>query len=176
MLNDPLPNQIDVRKLAVKGAEINASFSPLALPRFAGMLANSNGSVTTKLYFYIDSERKRRVDGVVEAAVEATCQRCLEPVGVVVESKFELAIVWSDDDAQRLPTSLEPLIVGEELIDLADVVEEELILSFPFVSYHDNEQCKEQSEGVVFSGSEEPVKEIPKDNPFKMLEQLKTSK
>ena len=176
MLNEPLPNQIDVRKLATKGIEITGNFSPSLLTRFVELLANTEGSISSKLSFYIDSSRKRRVDGEVKAKVKAICQRCLKPVDVTVNSCFELAIVWSDDDAQRLPQTLEPLIVGEELINLADVVEEELILSFPFVNYHDNDDCKEQS-GLIFSGSQESIKEkAPKENPFKVLEQLKSGK
>ena len=176
MLNEPLPSQIDVRKLATKGAEITGNFSPEVLPRFVGLLANTEGSVVAKLSFYIDESRKRRIDGDIKAEVKATCQRCLKPVDVTVNSHFELAIVWSDDDAQRLPKTLEPLIVGEELINLADVVEEELILSFPFVNYHNDDNCKEQS-GLTFSGSEKPVIEkAPKENPFKVLEQLKSGK
>jgi uncharacterized protein len=176
MLNEPLPSQIDVRKLVNKGAEIKAQVPVSSLPRFATMLACDEGQVTAELRFYVDEERKRRIDGKVVAKVQVTCQRCLEPVPKTVESDFSLAVVWTDDEARHLPKHLEPIIVGEELIDLADVVEEELILSFPFVTYHDDENCRGEQPETAEPMPKASQQQANKDNPFKVLEQLKSSK
>ena len=174
MLNDLLPSQIDVRKLTVKGAEISSSFSPSVMTRLASLLANGEGVVTANLHFYIDEAHKRRVDGKIRAQVNVVCQRCLDPVAIKVESDFELAIVWTDDQAKQLPKTLEPLTVGEQLIDLADIVEEELILSLPIVSYHDDKYCKRESRS--FGDLEMTSTQEPKKNPFNVLEQLKSGK
>ena len=188
MLTAPLPSQIDIRKLVVKGAEISANLPVSSLPRIADLLAPDDSGVETEqsnltvnFRFYIDDERKRRVDGRITGAVNMICQRCLEPMPVAVDAQFELGIVWSEEDAERLPKSLDPLIVGDELVDLADIVSEELILSLPFVNYHSPEDCKQ---GVVYNsvepedaGAIEKVDaEQEKDNPFQVLEQLKFDK
>ena len=174
MSNDPLPSQIDVRKLTAKGAEINSQFGVNAMSRLTSLLANDKGVVSTELNFYIDDDRKRRIDGQVKAEVNVVCQRCLEPVLVEIESSFNLAVVWTDEEAKQLNKTLDPLIVGEELSDLTEIVEEELILCLPIVSYHDNENCKQE---VHAFGEDEPaLEEEPKDNPFKVLEQLKSNK
>ncbi|MCZ0864377.1 YceD family protein [Dasania sp. GY-19] len=175
MSNDPLPSQIDVRKLTVKGAEISSNFSPAVMPRLTSLLANDEGLVTAELQFYIDEGRKRRIDGKINAHVNVVCQRCLDAVAIDVVSEFNLAIVWTDDQAKQLPKTLDPLIVGEELTDLAEIVEEELILSLPIVSYHELDSCKQVTRS--FGEAEAaPVKEEPKDNPFKVLEQLRSDK
>lgn len=188
MLTAPLPSQIDIRKLVVKGAEISANPPISSLPRIADLLAEGDsdtqgkaGSLAVNLRFYIDDERQRRVDGQITGTVNMTCQRCLEPMPVDVDVKFELGIVWSEEDAERLPKSLEPLIVGEELVDLADIVSDELILSLPYVNYHSPADCKQ---GMGYSSVDPEYAdavgkvnvEQEKDNPFQVLEQLKFDK
>lgn len=175
MSTDPLPAQIDIRKLVVKGAEIKALAPVSKLPRITDLLAQDSGAINVEMQFYLNDERIRCVAGHLTGSVYMTCQRCLEAVAVAVDYHFELGIVWSEDDAQRLPARLEPLIVGEELVDPADIVSEELILCLPFVSYHEEQDCKQV---VGFSSAariEEDVKPVKK-NPFQVLEDLKLGK
>jgi DUF177 domain-containing protein len=194
MLNDTLPSQIDVRKLVVQGAQINATVPVSSLPRFGDLLFDESGSVEVKLQFYFDDERIRRVDGRALAKVRVACERCLEPMSIVIDTQFELGVVWSEDDSKRLPSDLEPLIVGEELINLSDVVSVELILSFPYISYHDEQDCP-QSVGYVCKDPDHDLDDSEavgergsstrdsstrnsstRENPFKVLEQLKSGK
>ncbi len=182
MPNEPLPNQVDIRKLVVKGAEIAANVPISSLPRFASLLLEDGGSLSVKLSFYRDEQGQRRVDGEVSGEVQVACQRCLEPVSIAVDSRFQLGVVWSEDDPQRLSADIEPLIVGEELSDLPDIVSEELILGQPFVSYHDTSECQLRSEFPAeqpasgLSTADGSADEAAGDNPFKVLEQLKSSK
>lgn len=172
MLTEPLPSQVDVRKLVRKGAEISTEFPVSQLPRFLGMLANTDGSITAVLRFYLDEQKIQRIDGEVTARTFVTCQRCLEAMPMTLDSHFELGVVRDEDRAKQLPGYLDPFIVGEELVNLADIVEEELMLSLPFVNYHDLENC---SRDEVFStGDFEESVEEPADNPFQVLERLKS--
>lgn len=187
MSNAPLPSQVDLRKLAAKGAEIHAESTVADLPRVVDMLANDSGTIAVDLHFYTDEEHIRRLDGCLTADVEVYCQRCLEPMPLHLEADFALGMAWSEADSKRLPAVLDPLIVGEELTDLADVVSEELILNMPFVSYHADDQCAGQGRYSAGGGAE-PVAsgvseqaggqrgESRRDNPFKVLEQLKRNK
>lgn len=178
MSTAPLPAQIDIRKLVVKGAEIKALEPVSGLPRVRDLLAQDSGSINVEMQFYYNEERFRCVAGHLTGEVFMTCQRCLEPMAVAVDNQFELGIVWSEDDAQRLPSSLDPLIVGEELVDLADIVSEELILSLPFVSYHQEQDCK-QVVGFTSGDSSALATEdarSTRENPFQVLENLKLGK
>jgi len=182
MLNPPLPSQLDVRKLTVKGAEISADAPLSSLPRVVDLLAEEEGTIAVKLSFYRDEQRFRRIDGHLTGSVTVFCQRCLEPMAVEIDTQFELAIVWSEDDAERLPKSLEPLIVGEELVNVADLVSEELLLGLPYVNYHKADECKQ----VIGYSSTDPLvkqrlaeaeaKGELKQNPFKALASLKEDK
>jgi len=179
MLNDTLPSQIDVRKLVVQGAHVSAAVPVSSLPRFVDLLSDQSGVVEVDLHFYLDDERIRMVAGHLCAQISVICQRCLDPMSIVIDADVRLGIVWSEDDSKRLPRNLDPLIVGEELVDLSDIVSEELILSFPSICYHDEENCR-QSVGYACSDPNHPLEEIlvdtnrsGKENPFKVLEQLK---
>ena len=187
MLTASLPNQIDIRKWVVKGAEISVETPIAALPRVVDLLASDRGSLAITFQFYRDEGRFRRVDGHLLGSVEMVCQRCLEPMAVAVDTRFELAIVWSEKDAERLPKSLEPLIVGEELVDLADIVSEELILSLPYVNYHEASDCHQRAnyscvdpDAVIAVAEKDNTRvtkgEPEKENPFNILEKLKFDK
>ncbi len=180
MLNPPLPSQLDIRKLTVKGIEIVADAAVSSLPRVVDLLADQEGSIAVKLRFYIDEQRFKRIDGELKSTVNMFCQRCLEPMPVNIDTHFELGIVWSEDGAERLPKSVEPLIVGEELTDLHDIVSEELILSLPYVNYHSAEDCGQEvgySVGEPDELTDTSDGELEqRENPFKALEKLKFEK
>jgi uncharacterized protein len=179
MLYESLPSLIDVRKLATKGAEIRASIGLSELPGFAGNLAKQEGEVEVELNFGIDEQGLKVIEGQLKASVYVTCQRCLGAIPMVFESDFRQVMVWTDEQASKLPRDVEPLIVGDELISLAEVVEEELILSVPFVSYHQPDECSVKPSDLSFGDevtaqAQEASAEEQKENPFAALGALKT--
>jgi len=175
MSNTPLPKQVDVRKLIAADVTIDAR-EPLAnFARLPDMLEASAGDVEVQLHFYVDERGAKRIDGKVRATLMVLCQRCLKPLPLPVDAQFRAAVVWSDEEASRLPKELEPYIVGDELQDIRDLVEDELIISVPYVSYHDEGTCVaegyEKPAEIVEPEPSEPTES--KENPFKVLEQLK---
>ena len=89
-----------------------------------------------------DARGRPRLHCNVKADVEMQCQRCLKPVNVSVESDRLLYLAASEAEAERLETALadediEVLVTGQTL-DLAGVVEDEVLLSLPIVPMHDD--------------------------------------
>lgn len=87
-----------------------------------------------------DARGRPRVRCTVEGSMEMQCQRCLKPVGVAVKSDRLLYLAASEADADRLETALadedvEVIVAGQNL-DLAGVVEDEVLLSLPIVPMH----------------------------------------
>ncbi len=186
MSSTPLPRQVDIRKLIATGAEISAREPLQNFARLATLLARGDGlaegcglgagdDVEVKLHLYVDDAGTRRVDGEVRAEVAVLCQRCLQPMRLPIDSSFAVGVVWSDDEASRLPKYLEPYIVEEGLHDIRDLIEDELILCVPYASYHDNEDCAGEYRQSVARDSDAAEGE-EKPNPFKVLEQLKPGK
>ena len=90
------------------------------------------------------------------------------PLSLEIENR--LAVVGDDDMAKQLPAGLDPWVVEGEQADLWSLVEDELILEIPIVSYHDTDTCKQLLD--AYRQPPETV-ETDGDNPFKVLEQLK---
>ena len=76
-----------------------------------------------------------------------------------------------EERAKQLPKSMDPVILGEGQADLYTIIEDELLLNLPMVSYH-KEDCIEQT-----SFGEDNTEESAESssNPFQVLEQLKGS-
>lgn len=171
----PLPRQIDPRKFAQQGIEIAGSVDLSELTRVNELLFSQKGRVEAELIFGIGEQRILNVVGNIKANVENVCQRCLEAVPISIDSTLSLAIQWEDSDLDRLPSRFEPWIVGEGQADIYQIIEDELLLSLPIVSYHD-EECVPHD--LFSSGEEAASKAIataPSTNPFKVLEGLKES-
>lgn len=172
MSSTPLPRQVDVRKLIAADAELVAREPLRSFARLADMLVADDGDVEVQLRFHHDG-RTKLIDGAVQATVAVPCQRCMQPLQLPIDSRFTVAVVWSDEEAGRLPKQLEPYIVGEGPQDVRDLIEDELILCVPYACYHEQEDCagqyRQEPQPV-------PVAAEAKPNPFKVLEQLKSGK
>ena len=176
MKTGALPKQLDLRGLAARGVQIDGTVSPEVLPRLAdsGIAIVDSGSVAFD--FRRDAEARYVVAVSVEARVVMQCQRCLSDMQVPIKSASLMACVWTDEEAAGLPATYEPLLVGDAA-DLSDIVEEEILLAIPVSPIHDAE-CKSAAQQAALEEDGEglaPVEEAgERDNPFAVLEQLKS--
>ncbi len=110
--------------------------------------------------------------GHLQASFDLECQRCLKPIQTPMELDFRLMIDASDEIVRQ--SSLDTLYSDDGCIDIAEVVEDELILAVPLVAMHEDTACNEDwplTGPLTDSQSEAAVKE----NPFAVLQQLKTT-
>lgn len=175
-LNTRLPRHIDPRKFAHQGLDLQGVIAVSELPRLAEVALEGNrfddgSEVKVELQFGVDEEKHRVISGQALCSLKVACQRCLEPVEVVLDADINLAIVWDEERAKQLPKALDPLILPEGPADLYEIIEDELLLNLPMVSYHD-EDCIEQTS---FGDEAVAVEAAPSKNPFQVLEQLKGS-
>jgi len=174
MLTEPLPTTLELRKLAVREAEVSVVLRPQDLQRFRPLLASDEGAIRVELQCHRDEEMRSLVTVKVEADVVVTCQRCLEDLPRGIASENTLAVVFTDEQAAHLPKHLDPLIVPEQSCNVWDLVEDELILALPPFSYHDTHECRQRI--TDFSDPEPEMDEgEAKPNPFDVLAQLKPS-
>jgi uncharacterized protein len=165
-----LPRLLDPRKFAQQGISLQGFVPLVELPRITEALQESGGEIHVDLAFGLSEEKSKMVTGHAQANLSLICQRCLNPVSMLVESHISLGIVWDEEHAKALPEYLEPWIVGEGGADLYDMIEEEMLLSLPTVAYHED-ACVDSA--LFTSGK--PVEVKQEKNPFQVLEQLKGS-
>ncbi|WP_086931328.1 YceD family protein [Agarilytica rhodophyticola] len=169
-----IPRIVSPRKLAHSGTSIEGVLSSSNLEAL-NEVAQCDGEISVSLRFFIGEEGKRQVGGNISANLAYQCQRCLETMPAKpIEVSLAIAVVRSEEEAKQLPRALDPWVVLEEEADVYALIEEELLLASPVVSYHDYE-CVDSS--LMSSG--EPAKEDvqeEKHNPFSVLSSLKQNK
>ncbi len=172
MSTGPLPRQTDIRKLVSLGAVLEGSVKVSTLDRVTQVLADDSGMVDYSLRFGVTDDGYVSVEGHIKATVVVSCQRCLGPMDCVLASEFLLGVVPSDEKARQLPKRLEPLVLADEMVDTAAILEEELLLCLPIVSYHPQDQCARTASYQTEDVGAELAKE-PGSNPFDVLAVLK---
>jgi len=164
----PLPKRVDPRKLAEREAQLQGFVELKSMPQLLSLLVDDEGEVSVELKFALDEQKLRTVKGQATAKVKQQCQRCLDPVDVYLDAEFSLAVVLNEEQAKNLPRYYDPLLVEED-VELAALVEEELILTLPAVAYH--QDCDVQ---LSYGESDaEPSEQDEKPNPFSVLASLK---
>ncbi len=182
MLNAPsskiLPRQVDPRKFAQQGIDLQGNIPLEALDRLAQIAVGDNADIEVELHFEVDDQRHRLLRGQVSAKLQLTCERCMEPCDQHIEGSLALGVVWDEDQAKNLPKSIDAWIAPEGASDLYEVIEEEILLCIPMAVYHDH-QCVDlahYSAGDNDASDETAEAEAERrNNPFQVLEQLKGS-
>lgn len=173
MADTRIPDYVDARKIFAQTAEIGGSMPIAGFERFRQQLTSSRGEVRFALAFGIDGEYRRVISGTVNANVDVLCQRCLEPVAIDLADTFALAMVESEEQAARLPAELDPWMAPVDArLMLAEILEEQLILCMPIVSYHDVDCTPANMTGAHHDESSETT-QSSKPNPFAVLRDLK---
>jgi len=173
MSDSPVPAYVDTRKIFLQQGNI-AGFVPLErLDRFRGILASNQGSVFVELDFSTTDSGQRIISGRISAKVDVICQRCLEPLGIVLEDDIKLALLKDESKISSLDVELDPWICPDNKLDLASLVEEQLMLCMPIVSYHEAADCSRKlgyttgQDKSTANGTNGVV------NPFSVLKSLK---
>ena len=173
MSKSELPDRVDAYKLADQLTHLEGVVASTRLSRLAEAVLSQDAEFKASLDFNRDAEQRRVVTGEVSGSVELECQRCLQAVKHTIDSRFHLAIVYNDEMAKALPSGLEPLmLLPNQPLDVAEVIEDEVLLSLPMHAMHAPGECEIQTE---FKPDDSEAGEVPaqKDNPFKVLESLK---
>lgn len=164
-----LPQHIDVQKWADREAVIE-QINPLGnFPRLLQGAVDDKGDVTVNVRLHRDEQGLFVVEGRMATTIKLTCQRCLEPVATPIEADVQLWLLRDEDQADRLPDDADYLVLDENGgIDLAEALEDELILALPLVPAH--ESCDAYP---VEQGDAEETDAPARPNPFQVLASLK---
>ena len=171
MLKGPIPPHIDPRKLADRGATLEGEWPITQFPRLCEQLVSDVGTVRARFEFGRDEQKLIVMRGTLEVEVQMVCQRCLEPASLPVRSEFVYAVLREGASQDSVSKSYDALEVGEEPLDLIELVEDELLLALPIVPAHEPDACQHPA---GFAAAPEPsVNEVSRSNPFDVLAQLK---
>ena len=160
-MSEPLPDLIDVDRLAQRGARLEGRFAIVQFHRLRDMVAEPDGELSFALRFYQDGEGRTRIAGAIEASVVLVCQRCLQPMEQPLAAETELVVLAEERDLSEVPADAEPLLTGGEPVRLIDMIEDEAILALPIVAVH--EQCAAPDRRVSPGGEVSPFAVLKRD-------------
>ena len=170
-----LPQWVTPLKLAAQGTTLMGIVPPDRMLRLSESVVSLNQPVSVTLEFYCDESGYRVVSGKVSTQARFVCQRCLQEMEQDISATVGWVVVLDEEKIESLPKRYEPWILDDVEGDLHSVVEEELLLALPIVSYHELDRCEGRSffSTNVLAGEVEVTK---RPNPFDILKDLKLGK
>ena len=169
MIED-LTQPLDVSLLGRDAAEFRGSLALSQFPRLCAELTDTLGDVNIRLCFAHDESGRRLLKGELQTQLALTCQRCLRPLRLPVETDFRLVFLEPEDDPHLLPALVEPVILTSAQVNVLELLEDELLLCLPIAPRHRAaEQCKapQPRPGSTFGDAE-----LERQTPFAALRDL----
>ncbi|MDT8408597.1 MAG: YceD family protein [Wenzhouxiangellaceae bacterium] len=129
------PDWIDVERAAQGGRRFAGEIPLLWLERVVDLLTAPEPDEVIGFEVEVSANKQGTllVDVHVFGAVPMTCQRTLKRFWQPIDSHSTLAIVKSERELDELPEDLEPKLVADGRVKLAELVEDELLLALPLV-------------------------------------------
>ncbi|MBI2379888.1 MAG: DUF177 domain-containing protein [Gammaproteobacteria bacterium] len=167
-----LPEQIFLKRFAESGRSVEGGIPLAGMDRLRDQVLSLEGEARVQLSGGVDPEGRQFLQGHVQAELSVTCQRCLQPMSIAVDTEFSLSPVYSEEEAEALPEAYDPIMLADEdSIELKALVEDELMLSLPVVAVHEPEDCV--ADTAHYQGMAVPATGV-KAHPFAALEKLKS--
>jgi uncharacterized protein len=169
MLTGELPATLDLTRIGPGGADLKTDLPTAGMERLRQAVAVAE-VVSARLRVRRDEagQMPARVD--FRASVTMTCQRCLGPVTLDIEQGSELLLAPDPVDAAAEPEGRDVVVAPGWRLDVAGLIEDELLLALPLVPRHESEQhCVERDRHFGPPGEAAPERE----NPFAALSRLR---
>jgi uncharacterized protein len=161
-----LPKYIDPFQFAEHKRTFVGELCLADMVRLQEIVCDKNGIVNINLEFGYDVSKYPFVRGSIQGQFTLLCQRCNGPLLLPLDIVVALSPVRTDEEAELLPEEYEPLLVVEDTVSIATLVEEEILLSIPIVPRHSEKECPGESTHIEWE------EEKDKTNPFADLKKL----
>ena len=136
------PATLDSLRFAQSGGSLEGVFRADELPRLRGNLTSDDVAVQYRISGAVEAGRPvLRLD--LEVRVWLVCQRCLELYPEHMELRSVLPIARDEAELARWESE-DPLVdalVAEARMDVATLVEDEILLSLPVAPRHPEGEC-----------------------------------
>ena len=161
------PQFISPLQLAERQEKLTGSIPVSALRRLREVLYNSKGGVNYELHFGKDDQGQVFIKGTFSVMLNLRCQRCMQPMDLMIENRICLGVVNSED-AGCLSERYEPIKLVDNQILLETLLEEEILLAMPIAPVHEQDSCRGDALMDKYKAGTE--------SPFAVLKNLKIEK
>jgi len=162
-----LPERVDASRMVQARRTFHGKLPLASFERLRASLAAGEGEADYDLEFGKDELGVDYLAVRVDAELPLTCQRTLEVFRQPVHVDQRLGLIGEESEEAALPEGYEPLLIPDGAVDLAGVIEDELILALPVVPL---------KPGAPLEWHDETAEEESEPNPFAALAKLKKKK
>lgn len=162
-----LPKQIDLIQLTDNEILLKGEVNLLEADRLLEFTCDNPEAAFIDLRFGRDVQGYRYIKGGITTKINVICQRCSQPMLLVLNIKVAIGLVRTDQEAIELPKQYDPLLLSAQKMPLNALIEEEILLSIPLVPKHAVADCKIKPFELYEFEEEEN-----KPNPFAILKKL----
>jgi len=155
---------VDADVCARAGSTIVRDFSLEQLPRLREAGALDGSRIELRLQFSLFDGRPA-IDGTLSGTVRLSCQRCMQPVAVPIDERFQVILV--EQESADEPGGYEPVIAELARFDVRWLAEEQTLLALPLVPAHAAGACDESVPQEVEQGASRATQQ-----PFQNLRDL----
>jgi uncharacterized protein len=120
------------------------------------------------------SQTRETLSLEIRGRLHLVCQRCLKDCPQVWTEKRQFLIMASEADADAYPVDddlYEPLVASRHF-DLLELIEDEILLSFPLIPKHEEGACKAHNASQAIKEKNASA-EQKRENPFNILKNMK---
>lgn len=172
----PIPDRLEVKSLATASTRLSGRDLLQNLPRLATELvglepeAHVLWSAAFEMRTGADGQPQPWLHLGLQSSLPQTCQRCLTDYPHAVDVAYGFRFVATEKEAEEADDeSEEDLLVLNRQFNLAELVEDELLMAIPLIALH--ETCPEPVKMSVQDADFEAAS-APKTKPFEGLSGL----
>ena len=157
-----LPERVDASRMVQARRSFQGKLPLASFRRLRESLAAAEGEANYDLDFGKDELGVAYLAVRVDADLPLTCQRTLEVYKQPVHIDQRLGLISEESEEAALPPGYEPLLIVDGAMNLADVIEDELILALPVVPLKPGAPLEWHDEGAVEESEPNPFAELAK--------------
>ncbi|HET7597144.1 MAG TPA: YceD family protein [Burkholderiales bacterium] len=148
---------IDSLEFARASQELRGSIPVARLGRLEDCLSDTSGSIAYAVRGGRDEERRPILQLDITGELRLQCQRCLGPLEYPLQVSNTLLLVRPGEDlsAHAEDPEAPDCIEASPALDVAALVEDEILLSLPFAPRHGENTCRSVF-GSEASGAQRP--------------------
>lgn len=155
---------IDSLDFARKGEEVRGEIPLAEMPRLKDVLFSSDGTISYVVRGSVGGDGKPMLNMMLDGSCYLRCQRCMEALLHPVKLGNTLLVVSENELDEFSGEEGEPdCIAADAHLEVAKLVEDELLLSLPFAPKHPEGVCR------LAVGSRDDTSQ----HPFAALSELK---
>lgn len=151
---------IDGLEFARKGGALRGTLDLGSLERLRDSLASAEGAIEYAIQGVQNPGGRPMLRLAVNGTLQLRCQRCLGPLTYPVNLTSAFLLLRDESEFADLADELDDTadgIVAQPRMDVAAMVEDEIILSLPYAPRHPQGECAAGAAGDQAPGRESPL-------------------